>query len=843
MTATHHAAWRRLLPLTCATLLLSVGLWLLVPHGRALHALSGGQLVLAWALLAAGFLSSELTQAHIEVRRQTLSVSLSEAPLVLGLFLLDPFALLALRLLAAVVAALWRRTAVYKSAFNLALFSAEIALATAVFTLVRDEATRGPQAWTATYAATLVAAALTGCLVYLAIVRLQGAVPHSAVLSMLLPLVAGAVLPTTGALLAVIVAQSDARAVPLFSLFVVLAVLAYNAYSRLLRRYRTVGQMSAYTEALDSCDTVEELAEQVVLHARTLLASGRAELVLDPTRRRTGVEVVSNGSTRERPAEVDEVNATVRRTGRGVVLPRGSARAASTRWLREDYVRDGVVVPVVGPQGAVMGTLAVAQREGEMATFGGADLELLQMVAHHVEVAVTNRDLVDQLRHDAHHDPLTGLANRVLFDIRLRGAVLGRRRDDTHAVLVLDLDSFTDVNDTMGHQSGDRVLQQVAARLTRSVPEHVTVARLGGDEFALLVPVSQDPDDTVLIAGLVQRALRAPFVIDEVELEIRASVGVARCPEHACDADLLLRHADLAMNVAKAAREAVGVYDPTRDRSDPRRLALVRELRTAIESTQLVCHYQPQVALDGSVVLGAEALVRWSHPSRGMLAPDDFIPVAERTGLIVPLTSLVLRTALTDCARWRAQGRDLQVAVNVSPRGLLAPRFVREVARLLSETGMLASALTLEVTESTVMNDPAKATAVLEQLHELGVQLSVDDFGTGYSSLAYLQRLPVDEVKIDKSFVLELATDPSDLAIVRSIVDLGHNLGLTVVAEGVEDERSRELLDSMDCDVAQGFLVSRPMPVATFESWLDTTVQGGRAVVTERRRQRLVALG
>jgi EAL domain-containing protein (putative c-di-GMP-specific phosphodiesterase class I) len=288
------------------------------------------------------------------------------------------------------------------------------------------------------------------------------------------------------------------------------------------------------------------------------------------------------------------------------------------------------------------------------------------------------------------------------------------------------------------------------------------------------------------------------------------------------------------MYAGKHAQLPLQVYGPEIDRSNPRRLALVNDLRAAVEDGLLTCHYQPKVRVSDTSVTGVEALVRWQHPLLGSVPPDDFIPIAEHTGLIVPLTSLVLRTALEECARWTGLGHELDVAVNVSPRALLSPAFVDEVARVLRETGVPADRLTLEVTESSVMSDPARAIAVLHALHGLGVRLSVDDFGTGYSSLAYLQRLPVQEVKIDKSFVRDLAVAAGDGAIVRAIVDLGHTLGLRVVAEGVEDARSLAVLREIGCDTAQGYLVSRPMPADRLLVWL-STASGAPFVPAPRR--------
>ena len=362
------------------------------------------------------------------------------------------------------------------------------------------------------------------------------------------------------------------------------------------------------------------------------------------------------------------------------------------------------------------------------------------------------------------------------------------------------------------------------------------MARLGGDEFAVLAPLAPDGDlpdggpadaatpdgglpDGEATAALLHRALVAPFVVDGVHLDVRASVGVSVSPDDGLDGPTLLKRADIAMYEAKTIGVPVRNYDAGADRSSHRRLALVAELRGAIDRNELVCHYQPKLDLRTGRVEGAEALVRWQHPEYGLVFPDDFIPIAEQTGLIVPLTMRVLQQALYQSGRWQSWGLPMNVAVNVSPRGLLAAGFADGVLRVLAESGVPPERLTLEITESSVMAEPGQAIRVLHELHAAGVRLSVDDFGTGYSSLAYLQRLPVHEVKIDKSFVRDL--DPGDdrAAIVRAVVDLGHILGLQVVAEGVETAAVADLLLHLGCDLVQGYFYSRPVSADAFWSW------------------------
>ena len=428
-------------------------------------------------------------------------------------------------------------------------------------------------------------------------------------------------------------------------------------------------------------------------------------------------------------------------------------------------------------------------------------------------------------RHQALHDALTGLPNRMLFMDRTTQALLASIREgESVAVMIMDLDRFKDVNDTLGHHTGDRLLVQVGERLRAQLRAADTVARLGGDEFAILLPRIDGLAAASVVAAKLRAALDEPFELDELQrVHVEASVGIATSPGHGHDAEVLLQHADIAMYDAKRAHAGSAVYDPARDQYSPERLALVGELREAIDRGDLVLHYQPKVNLvhPADAVHSAEALIRWEHPERGLLPPAEFIPQAEHTGLMRPLTLWVLEAALRQSQAWREQGRDLAIAVNLSAANLADASLPDDVDALLRRFGVPPERLTLEITESIAMADPVRAAAVLERLDALGVDLSIDDFGTGHSSLAYLKRLPVKELKIDRSFVIGMQDAADDGVIVRSTIDLGHNLGLRVVAEGVEDEDTRRWLGEQGCDVVQGYAISRPLPADRFGAWLD----------------------
>ena len=421
-----------------------------------------------------------------------------------------------------------------------------------------------------------------------------------------------------------------------------------------------------------------------------------------------------------------------------------------------------------------------------------------------------------RLRHQALHDALTGLPNRALLH---RRAERDLRGDDPAAMLLIDLDRFKEVNDTLGHDYGDALLIEVAERLGSALRRGDTLARLGGDEFAVLVAGAPDREAVIDVATRLQDALRRPFALRGVAVELEASIGVALYPEHGTNVGRLLQRADVAMYEAKRGRLGVATYTAERDPYSADRLGLLAELRSAIEHDELVLHYQPKVSLQTGELVGVEALVRWQHPTRGLLGPDAFIPLAERTGAVADLTRWVVDHALADC-----RALDLPVAVNLAAANIVDVTLPAAIGAALERHGVPAERLVCEISEHTVMADPVRATAVLGGLRELGVGLSLDDFGTGHSSLSYLKRLPLDEVKIDRSFVAGMADDENDAVIVRSTIDLARNLGLRVVAEGVETAEIMDELARLSCDTAQGFHISRPLPAERLSAWLAARV-------------------
>jgi diguanylate cyclase (GGDEF)-like protein/PAS domain S-box-containing protein len=423
------------------------------------------------------------------------------------------------------------------------------------------------------------------------------------------------------------------------------------------------------------------------------------------------------------------------------------------------------------------------------------------------------------------YDSLTGLPNRNLFARRLEDALRSAARTGrSTTVLLMDLDHFKDVNDTFGHPFGDLVLRAVGTRIRAALADHETVARLGGDEFAIVV----DGDDAAAhrVAGDVRRKLEAPIDLEGHAIRVAASVGVSRAPVHGGTATALLQRADIALYAAKAAGGGTIEYSAAIDAHSPSRLALAGELQRAIAGGELVLQYQPIVALQAGARTGVEALVRWAHPVRGMIPPADFIPAAERSGLIKPLTDWVLARALAGASRWRSGNDPLEIAVNISMRNLLDPELPASLARHIAGQAIDPSRVCLEITESVAMTDPERTIGVLTQLRDIGVRLAIDDFGTGYSSLAYLRRLPVHALKIDRAFVAGLAEDDASEAIVKATIDVGHALGLVVIAEGVEEERQLQSLRQLGCDNAQGYFIARPLEESGVLGWLESNPDG-----------------
>lgn len=461
----------------------------------------------------------------------------------------------------------------------------------------------------------------------------------------------------------------------------------------------------------------------------------------------------------------------------------------------------------------------------ELDAFNAEEIDLLHEAAADLAFGITTLRLRAEhqrahreIERAAFHDRLTGLPNHMAFEAELQRRLAPSSPPQPYAVLLLGLDRFREINDALGYRQGDRVLIHVAQRLREVLQGDQPIARIHGDQFIILWSVN-DPAEAGIAAATLLAAIARPVALDGLVLDVSATIGISLCPQHGSEAERLIRHANVALHHAKRSGERFAFYDVERDRDDPRRLALIAELRGAIDGDQLVLYYQPKVDLRSGRLCGVEALVRWLHPQHGLIPPDTFVPLAEHTGLIRPMTDWVIQAALRQSAVWRRAGLTIPIAVNLSARSLRDREFLDKVQRLFAAGQADGDWLEFEITESAIMEDPEQALALLERLHEQGIALFIDDFGTGYSSLGYLQKLPVDAVKIDKSFVKAMMVDADSAAIVRSTISLAHDLGIQTVAEGVEDRAAWDCLAGLDCDAAQGYFIAKPMPADRFESW------------------------
>lgn len=460
---------------------------------------------------------------------------------------------------------------------------------------------------------------------------------------------------------------------------------------------------------------------------------------------------------------------------------------------------------------------ALRDRGGRATRMAGSVTDIHQHKVH--EQALTYQAL---------HDTVTGLPNRTLLQDRIEQAVRAAARSGRpFALITLDLDGFEEINDTLGHRVGDEVLKEVGARLVRALRTSDTVARLGGDEFAVVLPAVAGEVYADHVARKITLALNRAFDLEQRVLHLGVAMGIALYPQHGEDADSLFRHANTALYSAKRGGSGCAIYDPAQDRDNVRRLALANDLHDALERDSLSVHFQPIVDLRAGCAIGVETLLRWQHPTQGPIRPDEIIPIAERSGLIKPLTLWVLDAALQQQAEWQRQGASLRVSVNLSVWSLQEPKLIQDIEEALAHWSTPASNLELEITESAMMSDPRRSLEILTQLSEMGVRLAVDDYGTGFSSLAYLKRLPVDSIKIDKSFIMTMDRDEEDAAIVRSTVELAHMLGLSVVAEGVESQPISDRLAALGCDMAQGYHYCRPASADTLDHWLRESPLGG----------------
>ena len=781
---------------------------------------------ISFLVVTLGYVLVNSWGAHVRVGKHAYTLEMDAAPLVLSFLLLEPLAFIAARVAAIVAVFAVQRTAVEKVLYNAVAVAVEVTIASWIWALVLgNQAISSPRGWLAVLAAlgTLeVTSALLIALV-LGVVERQRVLPE---LTASLPWGLFSVFANASlVVVAILVLDQSFWAVWALVGVAVATLASGRAYSNLRRRQETLQGVAAFAQEVGSELSTPRAADAAIVTIRRLLQAERVELVLH--RRHDEVLRVRSEGNDLRRLGPDEPLLTDRLVppdwdGQPLLLARGERDPDGRRRLADAAVKDAIVVQLQG-EGTALGQVAVADRIGDVTTFDEDDRAFLVALANQAGVALENASLADELRrsveeseYQASHDALTGLLNRAAFSDRLARLL---PETSTAVVMLADLDRFKDLNDTLGHPVGDELLVQVAERIRREIPAGALLARFGGDEFAICLPGATESDARELVERL-RHLLLVPITVQDLTVEADMSVGATLAPEDGTDATTLLQRADVAMYHAKREHRSFQRYVAEYDQYTPRRLSLINELRRAVESGDLLTLFQPKVALGSGRVVGVEALVRWSHPRYGLVSPGEFVPIAEQSGLIRPLTIAVLRAALRQCAAWRTQGLDLSVAVNLSPRTLLDPALPDEIAALVEQYHVPAQALTLEVTEDTIMTDLRGATTVLRELSGVGVQLSVDDFGTGYSTLSYLKHLPVDEIKIDRSFVSSVVVDVDDAAIVDTVVTLSHRLGKRVVAEGVEDEQAYDHLVDLGCDHAQGFWMSRPIEGALIGEWV-----------------------
>ena len=788
--------------------------------------------VLPWPLLAVGFCIAEMKVVSVHFRRETHSFSLSEFPAVIGLFFLSPVDyLLALLVGSAVALIVAERQAPVKLAFNLSNFALTGVLSLAVFhRIVTGDATLDPIDWVAAFAASL-AATLVGALTTATVITISGGAPQYEKLPEMLQF-GGivAIANTSLALLAVSLFLVNPMTLILLAVPLATVFVAYGAYVSEREKHERLELLYQSSRILQHSPELDSSLVALLEHTRNMFRAEWAQIVLYP--RLPADDALRTVSRQDGPPEVmvpvghldaDPIDRRVRSEVRAFLyVPEPADRAASA-------IRQAMVTPLRG-ESDLMGSIVIANRMTEGTAFTTEDLKLLETLANQSAIALENGQLEqslaelsrlkEELRYQAYHDSLTNLANRSLFVERVDARLAEPSGDLMPVVLFLDLDDFKVVNDTLGHAAGDRLLAAAAERIRVCIRHDDLAARLGGDEFAILVEDGPDLSRAMAVANRMIESLRLSFPIEGQEITVGGSVGIAAARGDTTRADELLRNADVAMYIAKAnGKGRAAVFEPTMHAAIVERHALSAQLAKSLGRGELAVYYQPIVALATGALEGVEALVRWRHPTRGLVPPDEFIPLAEENGTILALGRWVLEEACRQVAAWKAYGpaKGLTLTVNLSASQLREPAFVDDIERIVTESGLRPEQLVLEMTETAMFHDTTTTIARLEALRSRGIRIAVDDFGTGYSSLGYLRRFQVDILKIAREFV---GDDADDGAFVGAIIALGRTLRLTIVAEGIEEPWQLERLRALGCEFGQGYYFARATDAAGFEAYV-----------------------
>ncbi|MGR6966112.1 putative bifunctional diguanylate cyclase/phosphodiesterase [Geodermatophilus sp. URMC 61] len=774
-------------------------------------------------VVLAGLVVAECYNLHVEFRRQGVSISATEVVFVVALVEVGPTWTALARALAVGVVCVAQRFSPAKVIANTAVAVVEVAVALAVLQLLPVGVVSEPVTWLSYLVAIVLATLVGGVLIRLAIIATQGYPGRALWTSLLLATATVTPMAVLVGLSLLLLTDVTPWSLLLVAPLLVGLVLLYRRFAAVAREGADLEKVYAFARQVEQIGPDEDGPRRLVEEIRELFNAERVALWLPPYLDEEPRLVVTSDDGRgwydgpSDPADLFRRRATEGAHDGPVLVSLGRATEEEAAALARRGARDLLAAPVATAAGEP-GYLEVCDRRHDIVSFADGDRSALDSMLTHVNAAIRQQQLLTQIRYDADHDRLTGLPNRQRLAAEIDQLLAADPVSGRAGLILASLDNYAEVTDTLGHAASDELLLVTAGLLREHAPPQALLARMEGEQFAVLLPGLSLPA-TERAARRLREATSTRARVAGLDLEVTLTIGVAAAPVHGADAGTLMQRADVAL-LAGAGKTGVASYHPVLDQQSLRRLQLGTELEQAMADGEITVVFQPIIDARTSDIVSVETLVRWAHPRYGSIAPDEFIHLAEQIGRIGSLTDHVLDLALARCRRWLDQDIALSVAVNLSARCLAEPDLVDRVRRALRRHGVPGELLILELTEGSVVDDSVRSGTVLADLHALGLRLSMDDFGTGYSSLSQLRQLPIDEVKIDKSFVLGMATSQGESFIARSIIELAHNLGLRVVAEGVEDELTRNLLAEMGCDKLQGFLVSRPLPDERLESWI-----------------------
>ncbi|SDE33078.1 diguanylate cyclase (GGDEF) domain-containing protein [Blastococcus fimeti] len=765
--------------------------------------------------------AAESIHLHFEFRRQAFSFSASELAIVVALVEVGGAWAAIARAVAVAIVLLVQRFPRPQGVATLAVAVLEVCAAVAVLSVLPVGALTSPATWISYLVAVLVADGLGALLFAVAITTTQGYPGRSLWTSLLVPVfLVGPVAVIVGLAALLLIGVTGWAWLLLAPLLVALALL-YRHFGAVTRRGHSVQRVYDFARRVEQVTPDETGTRQIVAAVQELLNAERVAMWLPPyldEPPRLIVTAEDDAVWYDGPGDPDDVfRRAVAVAGGPVLISLANADEEQAAGLARRGVTELLAAPLATAAGEP-GYLEVCDRRSAVVSFADSDRVALDSMLTHVNAAIRHQQLLTQIRYDADHDRLTGLPNRQRLAAEIDALLAADPAGGRAGLILAALGNYTEVTDTLGHAASDELLLVTAGLLREHAPPQALLARMEGERFAVLLP-GLSLAATERAARRLREAAATRVRVAGLDLEVTLTIGVASAPVHGTDSGTLMQRADVAL-LAASDSGGVASYHPVLDQQSLRRLQLGTEIEQAMADGQISVVFQPIIDAQSSDIVSVETLVRWAHPRYGSISPDDFIPLAEQIGRIGAVTDHVLDLALARCRRWLDQDIALSVAVNLSVHCLTEPDLVARVRGALQRHGVPGELLTLELTEGSVVSDSVRDSTVLADLHDLGLRLSMDDFGTGYSSLSQLRQLPIDEVKIDKSFVLGMSTSQGESFIARSIIELAHNLGLRVVAEGVEDEMTRDLLTEMGCDKLQGFLVSRPLPDDRLENWL-----------------------